>query len=66
MTITALLTLLMVLIIVGIIIWAAKAVLPSIPMEPLFRTLAVAVLAIICVVIVFYYVIFPLLHAVPT
>lgn len=66
MTLTALLTLLMVILIIGVIIWGAKQLLPQVPMDPMFRTIAVVVIAIICIVVVFYYVVFPLLHAIPS
>lgn len=47
MTITALLTLLLVIIILGIIFWAGQQLLARVPMDPIFRVLAIAVFAII-------------------
>jgi hypothetical protein len=65
-SITALLTLLLVVIVLGIIFWAGQQLLARVPMDPIFRVIAIAIFAIICVIIVFYYVLLPLLHAVPT
>lgn len=65
MSITALLTLLLVVVILGIIFWAGQQLLARVPMDPIFRVLAIALFAIICVIIVFYYVLIPVLHAVP-
>lgn len=65
MSLAALLGLLMVVLILGVIVWAGNDLVAKIPLNPVFRTLAIAIIAIICIVIVFYYVLFPLLHAVP-
>lgn len=60
-----LLSILVMIVILGIIFWAGKAVMAAVPMDPLFRILAIAVFAIICIIIAFYYVLLPLLHALP-
>lgn len=54
--------LLLVVIVIGIIALAIQRLSPSIPMDPRFRIVAVAIVSIILVLILFQYVVFPLLH----
>lgn len=62
---TFLLTLLFVVIVIGIIVWMGRGALAQIPMDPIFKTIAIGIVALIIVAIVFYYVLFPLVHHLP-
>lgn len=65
MTLIPLLVVLMWILIIGVIIWGTMQLLPLVPLPPAFRVLAIVVVAIICIVIAFTYIIFPLVHALP-
>jgi hypothetical protein len=53
--------LILAVIIIGVVFWAAGQLLPLMPMDPLFAKVAHVLLVLLAVIIVYYYVLMPIL-----
>ena len=54
--------LIIILLVIGFILWAARKLIAVVPLDPFFRQVIDVVLIIVVVAIVLFYVVIPILH----